>query len=152
MEAMEWIAVHHGRRFSRDVALGGLPLGNGLMTIAHVERAFDNIGLSARIVEKSPVDVPLIVYPFLVFFEGGDVGIISGRRGKRGKFQLVLAGHKGTKRMSVSDLQQQCLGYVVYVSPSNDIFSQEENMQELAKGHWLWSTIKIGRASCRERV
>jgi ATP-binding cassette subfamily C protein LapB len=142
LEAMEWIAVHHGRRFSRDVALGGLPLGNGLMTIAHVERAFDNIGLSARIVEKSPVEVPLIVCPFLVFFEGGDVGIVTGRRGKRGKFQLVLAGHKGTKRMSASDLQQQCLGFVVYVSPSNDIFSQEENMQEFAKGHWLWSTIR----------
>ena len=93
LDAIEWIAGHHGNQFSPESALRGLPLENGHLTVAHLENAFENIGLTARIVKKRPIDVPLIVCPFMVFFEGGDVGIVTGRRGKRGRYSVVIAGH-----------------------------------------------------------
>ena len=89
--AIEWISEHHGLIFSADVALHGAALVDGKMTIAQLELAFKNVGLSARFIQKSPADVPLIVCPFLIFFAGGDVGIVTGRQGKRGKFNVVLA-------------------------------------------------------------
>ena len=89
LDSIEWIARHHGLNFSPEVALHGVPLVDGRMTIAQLETAFGNVGLSSRIVRKSPSDVPLIVCPYLVFFAGGDVGIVTGRRGKRGKFDVV---------------------------------------------------------------
>ncbi|NKB51244.1 MAG: type I secretion system permease/ATPase [Rhizobiaceae bacterium] len=142
LNAIEWISKHHDIAFSADVALRGLPLDEGRLTLGLLERSFDNVGLSARLVEKSPTDVPLIVCPFLVFFEGGDVGIVTGRRGARGKFRVTLAGHQGEKLLSARQLKQQTLDFVAYVSPANDVFSREDNIQKLAKGHWLWSTVR----------
>jgi ATP-binding cassette subfamily C protein LapB len=142
LAAIEWIAQHHGNQFSPQAAMRGLPLDDGRLSVAHLESAFENVGLNARIVKKKPSDVPLIVCPFLAFFEGGDVGIVTGRRGNRGKFAVQLAGHKGTKRMSQRELERQTLDFVAYISPANDVFSEEDNMRQLAKGHWLWSTVR----------
>ncbi|MEP1208254.1 MAG: type I secretion system permease/ATPase [Rhizobiaceae bacterium] len=142
LSAIEWVSDYHGRPFSPEVAVRGLPLVNGHLSVANLEGAFANVGLGARVVRKKPSNVPLIVCPFLVFFEGGDVGIVTGRRGRRGKYQVIIAGHRGTRRMSQKELERQTLDFVVYVSPSSDVFSQEENMRELARGHWLWSTVR----------
>lgn len=142
LSAIEWISTHHEISFSADVTLRGLPLDDGKLTLGLLEPAFANLGLSARIIKKSATDVPLIVCPFLVFFEGGDVGIVTGRRSKRGKYRVTLAGHKGEKLLSARQLSDQTLNFVAYVSPANDVFSQEDNMRKLAKGHWLWSTVR----------
>ena len=142
LAAVAWIANHHNIEFSPEAALRGLPLSNGQLTLELLEPAFQNLGLSARLVKKSPIHVPQIVCPFLVFFEGGDVGIVKGRAGKRGKYSVVLAGHQGEVHLSSKQLSQQTLDFVAYVSPARNIFSPEENVRSLAKGHWLWSTVR----------
>ena len=94
LDAIALIAAHHGMQFSESVVMNGLPHNDGRLNLSHVEAAFENVGLSARIISKSPSEVPLIVCPFLVFFKGGDIGVVYGRRGKRGKYLVQIAGHK----------------------------------------------------------
>ncbi|MEP0944202.1 MAG: type I secretion system permease/ATPase [Rhizobiaceae bacterium] len=142
LAAIEWIAEQHQRQFSGATTLSGLPIQDGCLTVANIEGAFENLGLSARIVRKSPVNVPLIVCPFMVFFEGGDVGIVTGRRGKRGKFKVIVGGETKPRAISQRELQRQTSNIVVYVSPANDVFSDEPNIRQIAKGHWLWATVR----------
>lgn len=142
LDAISLIADHHGLQYSQSVVLSGLPLHDGHLNLSHVEAAFENVGLSARVIKKSPSEVPLIVCPFLVFFKGGDIGVVYGRRGKRGKYLVQLAGHQGKRRISPRILDRETVERVVYVSPSIDIFSQEESSKELARGHWLWSSVR----------
>ena len=94
LAAVAWIANHHNIEFSPEAALRGLPLSNGQLTLELLEPAFQNLGLSARLVKKSPIHVPQIVCQFLVFFEGGDVGI-GVRRDAEGGTALV----QGTRRI-----------------------------------------------------
>jgi len=142
LDAIALIADHHGMQFSESVVMNGLPHNDGRLNLSHVEAAFENVGLSARIISKSPSEVPLIVCPFLVFFKGGDIGVVYGRRGKRGKYLVQIAGHKGKRRIRQRILNRETVDRVVYVSPSIDIFSSEDNSRELAKGHWLWSSVR----------
>ena len=142
LSAIERIAEHHQRQFSEATTLSGIPLSDGCLAAPNLEQAFDNLGLSARLVRKSPVNVPLIVCPFMVFFIGGDVGVVTGRRGRRGKFKVIVGGETKPRLISPRDLQRQTQNLVAYVSPANDVFSDEDNMRQIAKGHWLWATVR----------
>ncbi|MCJ8310852.1 MAG: hypothetical protein HRU27_17865, partial [Rhizobiaceae bacterium] len=118
LSAIARIAEHHQRQFSEATTLSGIPLSDGCLTAPNLEQAFDNLGLSARLVRKSPVNVPLIVCPFMVFFIGGDVGVVTGRRGRRGKFQVIVGGETKPRLISPRDLQRQTQNLVAYVSPA----------------------------------
>jgi len=142
LDAVEAIALHHNLPFSRASAVSGLPVGDGGLAISQLEGAFANIGLAARVVKKRPSEVPLIVAPFLVVFKGGDIGIVHGKRGPLGKYSLEMAGHPGRRSVTAKALDAEALPYAVYASPAVDTFSEGEAGRELARGHWLWSTVR----------
>lgn len=140
--AIEWVARHHQMQFSEATALSGLPLADNLLTIANIEGAFSNLGLEARVVQKCPTKVPLIVCPFLAFFKTGEVGVVTGRRGKRGKFSVMMEGESRPRYIHARDLKGQTRDSVVYVSLARDVFSDEQNIRQIARGHWLWATVR----------
>ncbi|MEL6735476.1 MAG: type I secretion system permease/ATPase [Pseudomonadota bacterium] len=142
LQAVEVIARHHNLPFSQASALTGLPLGESGLGITHLEAAFANVGLAARVVKKRASEVPLIVCPFLVVFKGGDIGIVHGKRGMTGKYLLEMAGHAGRRAVTAKALDAETMPYAVYASPAVDTFSEGEEGRELARGHWLWSTVR----------
>ena len=145
--ALERLADHHGLAYSRAVALAGVPLENGTLTISSFELACQNLGLKAQALKRKPSSVPGIVCPYVVFFKSGDAGIVSDRKAGSKRLTVEVVGQGAAKRLGAKQLDRDTLDIVIYASPAlveqagPGAISDHPGNRKAKTGHWLWSAV-----------
>ena len=144
MRALEFIANHHALPFSPDVALQGIPTADGKINLSTFEDAAERLGLTSRILERQPSQVPEIVCPYIVLFKNGDVGVVTDKGSGLRRLTVLLPGLGSSKKMSARAIDKACEFRVVYVTPSEHLADTTTESQNSAtrKGHWLWATVR----------
>ncbi|MBX3580457.1 MAG: type I secretion system permease/ATPase [Rhizobiaceae bacterium] len=140
--ALEYLAIHHGKPFSRSAVLQGLPLTGRSLTLDLFGRAAERLGFESRILNRRPSDVSGLVCPFVVPLKSGDVAIVLEKR-HRGRKALVVVPGGDPKRMRLSDLDREALDTVIYVADrkQQDAVASSSAMTRRMRGHWLWSVV-----------
>jgi len=141
LDALEYLAAHHGLPFSRADIRQSLPLHEGRLNATLFCRAAERIGLVAKVVARKPSRVSGIVCPFVVPLASGDVAIAVDKVG-RGRTRIIIPGAAATEDIAPAPLDLQSTGHVIYVSPAErgtDAASARASNRR--RGHWLWSIV-----------
>jgi len=77
-EALLYLASFHGRPISRHALIAGLPVVNGRLTAALVERAGERAGLQVEPVQRALADIPSLVLPAMLIMRNRPPVILVG--------------------------------------------------------------------------
>ena len=143
LAALEFLAGHHDKSFSRAAVLQGLPLEGGLLPIGLFARAAERLGFDAKIVDRRPSEVSGLVCPFVVPLKSGDVAIVVEKRHRARSAKVVIPGASAPKTKRLSELDRESLDAVIYVADrrQQDAVASDAAMTRLMRGHWLWSVV-----------
>jgi ATP-binding cassette subfamily C protein LapB len=143
LAALEYLAQHHGRPFSKAAVLQGLPLRAGRLTLDMFARGAERLGFEAKPVQQKPSSVSGLVCPFIFLLRSGEVGIVTERRQKARRVSVIFPGLSGVKKMRLAELDREALDTVIYVADrkQQDATASDAAMMRRMKGHWLWSVV-----------
>ena len=143
LQILESLTCIHNLPFSKERALHGLPLQGKELTLDLFPRSARQVGLITKLVSKSPSAVPALVYPFVVLFKNGDMGIALEKTQNGNAISMQIAASTGKKEIPVAELDKECLKTVIYVTLSEESGVNQGAMKgtHQASGHWLWATV-----------
>ena len=143
LAALEYLAGHHNRPFSKAAVLQGLPLRDGQLTLDLFARGAERLGFEAKIVQRRPSEVSGLVCPFIILLKSGDVGILLEKRQRSRKVSVVVPGVSAVKKMRLSDIDREALDTVIYIADrrQQEAVAANAAMMRQMKGHWLWSVV-----------
>lgn len=142
LAALEYLASHHQRPFSKAAVLQGLPLQGGVLTLDMFARGAERLGFEAKIVNRRPSEVSGLVCPFIVLLKSGDAAIVLEKRSRWRKIPVVVPG-SDVKKMRLADLNRESTDTVIYVADrrQQEAVASDAAMTRRMKGHWLWSVV-----------
>jgi len=144
LEVLHYMCGHHNKTYSSTVALQGLSLLNGKLTLNLFEKAAANLGLNAKLVARKPSKVSALVFPFIILFKNGEAGIALARNKQDQSIQYCIPGHPPTD-ISAYMLDGQSLDAVIYLTAAQggETSSTDKRRDTMGnqKGHWLWSVV-----------
>ncbi|MEM7291671.1 MAG: ABC transporter transmembrane domain-containing protein, partial [Pseudomonadota bacterium] len=139
LASIEYFCRHHMLPFSKERAMRGVPLRDGVLSPKTYDQACENVGLLTKAVKKKPSTVSEMVFPFLTYFKDGTVGVVRAKN-TGGSFD-TLAFDKSGNRIAVelksSEIDRKSLHTVQYVTKL-----AEEDEDTRQKGHWFWATVR----------
>lgn len=141
--ALICLAAIHGRAISREALISGLPIVNGRLTAALVERAGIRAGLEVEPVKRALADIPALVLPVLLITKEGAPLILSGIDESRQMTRVIDPEHpEATKSFTVPELNAFYSGYAFLVKPAATADARTVAAGDLPKAHWFWSVVR----------
>ncbi len=138
------MCTHHNKMFSPTVARQGLALPGDLLTLELFEKAAANLELTAKLVARKPSKISALVFPFVILFKNGEVGVALAKNPEDNSIDFCIPGHQPIN-MSTYTLDGQSVDAVIYVTSSQgtDTSSVDKNRDIMCnrKDHWLWSVV-----------
>jgi ATP-binding cassette subfamily C protein LapB len=143
LAALEYLAGHHGKPFSKAAVLQGLPLADGLLTLDLFARGAERLGFEAKIVNRRPSEVSGLVCPYIVPLKSGDAAVVIEKRHRARSVPVIVPGVSDVKKKRLSELDREGLDIVIYVADrgQQDAVASDAAMARRMKGHWLWSVM-----------
>jgi ATP-binding cassette subfamily C protein LapB len=143
LAALEYLAGHHGKPFSKAAVLQGLPLRGGLLTLDLFARGAERLGFEAKIVNRRPSEVSGLVCPFIVLLKSGDAAVVIEKRHRARTVPVIVPGVSDVKKKRLSELDREGLDTVIYVADrrQQEAVASDAAMTRRMKGHWLWSVV-----------
>ncbi len=144
VDALLYLARHHGRAVTRDAILSGLPLDNGeRLTAALLERAALNAGLEAIAIARPLDEIPALVLPAIVIVEERVQLLL--RKDDELKAVLLIDVSKSTtpKAMTLEALRAAYNGHAVLLRPvmGDTAPVMPQDHRPLLKMDWFWDVV-----------
>lgn len=143
LAALEFLAAHHGKPFSRAAVLQGLPLTNGLLTLDLFARGAERLGFEAKVVNRRPSEVSGLVCPYIVLLKSGDAAVVIEKRHRAWTVPVIVPGVSDVKKKRLAQLDREALDIVIYVADraQQEAVASGAAMTRRMKGHWLWAVV-----------
>jgi len=141
--SLKYFCARHNLPYSKPRALNGIPSENRILNANNYARAAQNLGLLAKAVKTKPSSVSKMVFPFLVFFREGSIGIVESRSDKN-QFDILISNRQGNwdkRSVSPEQLDKHATDTVFYVTQlaNSTAFSLDAKKSEK---HWFWSKVR----------
>lgn len=142
-QALICLAAFHGRAISREALISGLPIVNGRLTAALVERAGIRAGLEVEPVKRALADIPALVLPALLITKEGVPLILSGIDEARQRTRITDPVNPDTAfDMAAAELANLYSGYAFLVKPAATADERTVAAGDLPTNHWFWSVVR----------
>ena len=144
LACLETIAGRLSVPFSRAGALAGLPLEAGVLSLEMMPRAASRMGLTTRLLRKSPTRVAPMVVPFIAVLEEGDAAVVTHLDPTRKVARVIFAASAPDERQVPFDwLEERANGLVVYVTAAAAGAAAEPGpgAPRQRPRHWFWSPV-----------
>ena len=142
-EALICLAAFHGRAISREALIAGLPIVNGRLTAALVERAGLRAGLEVEPVKRTLADIPALVLPVLLVTKEGAPLILSAVDEARQMTRVIDPERPETGRdLAVAQLASIYSGYAFLIKPAATADARTVAAGDLPQTHWFWSVVR----------
>lgn len=141
--ALIYLAGFHGRTISREALIAGLPIVNGRLTAALVERAGLRAGLEIEPVKRALQDIPALVLPVLLIMKDGMPLVLSSLN-EIGETARVVDPEQPQSGKSIpfSELASRYSGYAFLVKPAASADARTVAAGDLPQTHWFWSVVR----------
>jgi ATP-binding cassette subfamily C protein LapB len=142
-DALLYLAAHHGRALSRDALLAGLPILDGRLPPALVERAAARAGLEAKTVKRRLSEIPALVLPAVLCMRDGSTRILLAMD-PGGKTATVVdpASNIPPQTRRITELAAEYMGYAFLVRPAVAADARAAAAGDLPRAHWFWSVVR----------
>jgi ATP-binding cassette, subfamily C, bacterial LapB len=142
-EALLYLASHHGRPISLQALTAGLPVINGRLTAALVERAGERAGLEIEPVQRALADIPSLVLPVILIMRNRPPVILVAVDERAGSASIIDPARPDfTDVRKASELAAAYSGYCFFVKPAVVTDPRAVAAGDLPRTHWFWSVVR----------
>lgn len=148
LQAIVWLAKHHGRERSPESLLNGIPL-DGLLGPDQAVRVMRDAGFNAGLIQRKIGDIHNLLLPAVLLLKNGDACIIIKRDDAKGaaSYDVVMPGPESHScKATEAELQTEYTGIVFVASPKPQAAAPAHNsVSDLLldpNAHWLWGTLR----------
>jgi ATP-binding cassette subfamily C protein LapB len=135
----------HGVSASRASLSAGLPLDDGRLSLALVERAAGRAGMYTRLQRVKANQIDMSTLPTILLLRGNDACVLLGWT-KEGDARVLLPETgQGAVVMPRRELVRRYTGVALFVRPHFRFDERTPGVREQRVGHWFWSVINSQR-------
>lgn len=139
----------HGVAASRASLSAGLPLVEGRLTLALVERAAARAEMTARLQRLALSAIDAAALPAIAVLQGDRACVLLGREGADWRVLLPETG-SGAVTLSDAELTARYGGVTLFVRPQFRFDERAPEVRATRSGHWFWSAVLSQRHVYRD--
>lgn len=137
LESLVYVTGFFGHARSPEALSAGLPVDRKGMTPKLFCQAAERAGLKAKVIKRSPDQVPAEVMPAIIVLKSKDA-LIAIARADKGNVRVLDPLSRQEKTVSLKELSKQSTGYAIYIKP--DYVDGEDGGEALSQ-HWFWGSV-----------
>ncbi len=141
-----------GRPFSSSAFLAGLPIQDSKrLSPELLIRAAARANIKASIKQRKLSEISNLVLPCILILKDDQACLLQSIDDQQAN--VILANStEGQTTLSLKDLNEQYLGYTIYLAETLNQANRKENLVQQKKGHWFWSTFWNNKAIYRDVI
>lgn len=137
----------HKQPFSSKQAVHGIPLEDGILTLAMIGRAASNLNVKTEFRKENPGKISGLVYPIIAFFKNGDLGVAISKNIDGDKIDFWICDRKGgetRKQLSPQDTMRDCHDTVLLTTPLHSVLDNSTDLGIVDVNHdgWFWPVVR----------
>lgn len=128
--------------YSIEALTAGLPLENQRISPDLFIRAASRAGITATYKKRKLTKIPNLVLPAILILKEGWSCLLEHIDLENETASIILDdATEGRIEVTLDELQEDYLGYVIYLTEEFQNESKQENLVNEESGHWFWSTM-----------
>lgn len=141
----------HDVTLSRDAAIAGLPLRDGLVTPLHLPKVAQRAHFSCRLVAAGLKEINRDLLPALLLLKNEQACILRDISSDAATFTISYPElPESIEEVSLESLQDTYLGKVVYLRPRFRFDHRSPELRGTNGTHWFWGVMLENRALYRD--
>jgi ATP-binding cassette subfamily C protein LapB len=142
------------RPFSKESLISGLPIHDAeRLSPELMKRAADRAGLSISYRKKPLQKIPGLVLPCILPLRNDQACLLEELDEETNQATVIFSeAPDGRKTVSLDDLENDYLGYAIYITEQFKQANRKEDLVENRRGHWFWSTFWQNKGIYRDVI
>ncbi|GAB6071329.1 type I secretion system permease/ATPase [Thiomicrorhabdus hydrogeniphila] len=137
--------------YSKDSLIAGLPLDAANITPEIFNRAAERANIEATFVERKLEDISNLVLPCILTLKNHQACILESINIDENIATIILPdAPEGSKQVSIETLNEDYLGYAIYLTGKSNHQHKTENLMGFQEGHWFWGTVWASKSIYRD--
>jgi len=137
--------------YSKDSLISGLPLDSLNITPEIFKRAAERANLEATFKERKLQDISNLVLPCILTLTNHQACILEKIDTDKNIATIIIPeAPEGSKEVTIDSLEEDYLGFAVYLTNTSFHEQKTENLMGFQDGHWFWSTLWSSKSIYRD--
>ncbi|WP_081696348.1 type I secretion system permease/ATPase [Thiomicrorhabdus sp. Kp2] len=137
--------------YSKASLIAGLPIDSNNITPEIFKRAAERANLQATFKERKLEDISSLVLPCILTLSNNQACILDSIDFEKNTATVILPdAPEGTKTISLEALNQDYLGFAIYLTTKSLHEQKTENLMGFQEGHWFWGTLWASKSIYRD--
>lgn len=137
--------------YSKDALIAGLPIETGNVTPEIFKRAASRAKLEASFKQRKLHEISNLVLPAILTLSNNQACILEGIDLDKNTAKIIMPeAEDGVTEVALDKLDEQYLGYVIYLTHKVYHEQKTENLMGLQEGHWFWGTLWSSKSVYRD--
>ncbi|BCN92467.1 ABC transporter [Thiomicrorhabdus immobilis] len=137
--------------YSKESLIAGLPIDPANITPEIFKRAAQRANIEATFKERKLEDISNLVLPCILTLSNNQACILEELDLDNQTAKIVLPeAPQGSKNVSLEQLNQDYLGYAIYLTSRSFNEQKTENLMGFQEGHWFWGTLWSSKSIYRD--
>lgn len=137
------IAKLHGLPGSPEAVTAGLPLDDGKVSPALLERCAKRLGLTAQFCSQDLAQLNSVKLPALLLLKDERACVALSYDNEEGTWRVIWSESPGTEsKIASTDLSAQYSGSTVFLQPKFKFDARSPEVGQVRARHWFWSVLR----------
>lgn len=139
--------------FSKDALTSGLPIQDNRITPSIFVRAAERAGLIASFKKRKLTKISNLVLPCILTLKNNQACILEYIDTEEDVATIIFSdAQEGKMSIPIKKLNEEYLGYAVYLTEDLNQQSRKENLVALDEGHWFWKSLWDNKSIYRDVI
>lgn len=139
--------------FSKEALIAGLPISGDTLAPEMFIRAAERANLVAAYKERALGDISNLVLPCILLLKDNQACLLEQIDFANATASIILPDSpEGKTHVTLDTLNQDYLGYAIYLTQQFHNERKKENLVGFEDGHWFWSTLWSSKAVYRDVI
>ncbi len=137
--------------YSKDALIAGLPIDPEHISPEIFKRAAARAKLEASFKKRNLEDISNLVLPCILTLSGNQACILEKIDLDTNTADIILPeAEEGITQVNLQELNEQYLGYAIYLTKKVYHEQKTENLMGFQEGHWFWGTMWASKSIYRD--
>jgi ATP-binding cassette subfamily C protein LapB len=142
LECLLVVCRIHGVAITRDALTAGLPLSEGNMTPALVQRAAARANLASKVLKKPLDAIRSEFMPCILLLHNEEACLLLGWDTDKQNASIIFPELGDAKvQVSALELEERYAGYAITAKPKFTFDSRAPTVGKVRLKHWFWGTL-----------
>lgn len=141
----------HGFHYSGEALVSGLPIEQKKrLTPELFSRAAERANIQATFRKRDLSELSNLVLPCIVPLKDNQACLLEKIDDQQQATILMPSTGEGRKTKPLAELQEEFMGYVIFLTEKISQASRKESLINKQEGHWFWDTLWQNRSIYRD--